>query len=157
MTIRVLSFDFDGCLFNIDYLYSEEKDVIKSNEDFLTRIKQENLAFTKTYTLVGSNRQSKNSDMVNFLHRGSCFPAIKRISNFLGTTFDPFLLADVFGNLPSGTSYARAMAKNYREHKEWMFDETKVTIMYAQMHKRGLKSNGTKTYAKEFQYFQPAY
>ncbi len=79
MTIRVLSFDFDGCLFNIDYINSKAKDVVHSNEVFLNKIKQENKEFEKAYTLVGSNRQSLNIDLVNSRNKGllSCCKANK--------------------------------------------------------------------------------
>lgn len=137
MTIRVLSFDFDGCLFNRGYVNSEDKDVVKSNEAFLEAIKQENQEYTTVYSLVGSNRQSYNVDMANAWGKGSCFPAIKTISDHLGTQLDTFLLADIFGNLPAGTSYNRATSaqKHEVEHSDWMFDETKTTLIYAQIHK----------------------
>lgn len=136
MTIRVLSFDFDGCLFHSNYCDSKEKNVVNSNKVFLNRIKKENKKFTKTYTLVGSNRQSFYVDRANSDNKGSCFHAVKKVSDFLGTTLDTFLLSDIFGNLPEGTSYARVTDKDYTgEHSDWLFDDTKVTIMYAQMHK----------------------
>jgi hypothetical protein len=134
MTIRVLSFDFDGCLFHRDYNHSEEKDVVRSNRDFLNKIKTDNstFTFTQVYTFVGSARQSKKIDGGG---KGSCLPAIEQVSEHLGTTLDTFLLADIFGNLPDGTSFARAKDKDYRENSDWLFDESKVTIMYAPMHK----------------------
>jgi hypothetical protein len=137
MTIRVLSFDFDGCLFHRGYVNSEDKDVIKSNEAFLAAIRQENKEYTTVYSIVGSNRQSYNVDMANAWGKGSCFPAIKTISDYLGTQLDTFLLADIFGELPSGTSYSRATSaqKHEVEHKDWKFDETKTTLIYAQIHK----------------------
>ena len=137
MTIRVLSFDFDGCLFHRGYINSEDKDVVKSNEAFLEAIKKENEEFTTVYSLVGSNRQSYQIDIVNSWGKGSCFPAIKTVSDHLGTILDTFLLADIFGNLPIGTSYSQATSstKHEIEHSDWMFDETKTTLIYAQIHK----------------------
>lgn len=136
MAIRVLSFDFDGCLFHSNYIFSEQKDVVKSNHAFLNKIKEENKEFTKAYTFVGSNRQSFAIDIINSRSKGSCFPAVKQVSDFLGTTLDTMLLADIYGDLPDGTSYARATNQNNQEkHSEWLFDETKATILYAQMHK----------------------
>lgn len=138
MTIRVLSFDFDGCLFNNHYLTSQEKDVLNSNAAFLDKIKQENLTFTKAYTFIGSNRQSRYIDSINSkkTSSGSCFPAIEKVSNFLGTTLDPFILADIYGDAPDGTSFAQAINNDYKgAHNTWMFDESKVTPLYAQIHK----------------------
>ena len=159
--IRAISFDADGCLFHEDYIYSLEKDVIAANIALLTQITNENDNFNKTITFVGSNRQSWAVDLTNHGPKGSCFPAIKKISEHLGAEFDTFLLADIYGGLTAGTSYDRAMegidkiAKgehkdldfnnvgsvyfhimmNQKGHAEWAFDETKATILYAQMHK----------------------
>ena len=138
MTIRGLSFDFDGCLFNLDYIGSEEKDVIKSNAAFLDPIKKGNTPFEHTYTFIGSNRQSFAVDMNNAWvgGKGSCFPAAKTVSDYLGTTLDKFLLADIYGDLPAGISFDRATQQNYTDkHSDWLFDDTKVTILYAQLHK----------------------
>lgn len=137
MTIRVLSFDFDGCLFHRGYINSDNKDVVKSNEAFLETIRKENKEFTTVYSIVGSNRQSYNVDVANSWGKGSCFPAIKTVSDHLNTKLDTFLLADIFGDLPIGTSYSRATSsqKHEMEHHDWMFDETKATLIYAQIHK----------------------
>lgn len=136
MAIRILSFDFDGCLFNIKYF--SERDLIKNNQALFDEIRQENQNFSKAYTFVGSNRQSNAIDYMNGMarHGISCFPVMKDVSDYLGTTLDTFLLADVFGDLPEGTSYARVIDKSYQgKHSDFVFDETKVTILYAQMHK----------------------
>ncbi|KTC83658.1 hypothetical protein [Legionella cincinnatiensis] len=142
MAIRVTSFDFDGCLFHRNYVYSDNKDVIASNKIFLDTIKEENQNFTKAIALIGSNRQSLNIDIANSPGKGSCFPAIKKVTDHLGCTFDPFLLADIYGNLPNGTSYDRAMHHfdhTYSgDHSDWIFDDTKASLIYAQMHKVAL-------------------
>lgn len=137
MTIRVLSFDFDGCLFNLDYI-NKTHDVIQSNMALLNQIKQENdeAKHNKVITFVGSNRQSKAVDLANSPGKGSCFPAVQQVNQFLGTSLDSFLLADVYGQLPAGTSFNRAIDKeNKLPDANWMFDHTKATILYAQMHK----------------------
>lgn len=144
MAIRITSFDFDGCLFHRNYVNSENKDVITSNKIFLDTIKQENQNFTQTIAFIGSNRQSLNVDMANSIGKGSCFPAIKKVSDYLGCTFDPFILADIYGDLPSGTSYDRAIQflnRTYSgDHSDWIFDETKASLIYAQMHKAALEN-----------------
>ena len=137
MSIRVLSFDFDGCLFNINYIMARDnKDVIKYNEVLLKTISNDHHLYSKTITLVGSNRQSKTIDLCNSPHKGSCFPAIKTISTHLKAELDSFLLADIHGDLPDGTSFDRAIDQTYMgPHTDWWFDEHKVTILYAQMHR----------------------
>jgi hypothetical protein len=150
MTIRILSFDFDGSLFNHHYLSSTKKDVIASNKKFLDAIKTKNYLYSKNIILIGSNRQSKRIDDTNatkfdsrcgLFEVGSCFPAIQKIAKYLDAELDTFLLADLYGNLPPGTSFARALKalKNPNtaiEHPEWLFDKTKATVLYAQMQKK---------------------
>src|SRR5690606_35608535 len=99
---------------------------------------------------VGSNRQSKKIDEMNAIkfipnlglrHIGSCFPAIQKMSQYLESELDPFLMADVYGNLAFGTSFNRALKSLNdpslkQEHAEWLFDESKVSVIYAQMQKK---------------------
>jgi len=158
MSIRVLSFDFDGCIFNKDYINSckgrastEIRDVIKYNESFLKEIRAENdrLAYSSVISFIGSNRQSKYIDNLNSIKGkkkvGSCFPAIQEISIYLSVKFDSFLLADIYGRyengnpLEDGTSYNRATDPYFKgKHADWEFDETKATILYAQIHRIAL-------------------
>ena len=139
MTIHVQSFDFDGCLFNSEYITSQDKDVIQANRKFLDSIKKKNTesSYSKSIVFVGSNRQSKATDDANLWLKGSCFPAIKDVSDYLGAELDTMLLADIYGNLPDGSAFAQALKdpEGNEKHAEWLFDETKATILYAQMHK----------------------
>lgn len=139
MAIRVLSFDFDGCLFHEGYLYAQDQDVIKQNQAFFDTINKENKEnrYSKTYSIVGSNRQSLRIDENNSRGKGSCFPALQQVSAYLGTVLNKLLLADIYGNLPAGTSFNQAL-QGMTSHdlgvKDWIFDESKATILYAQMH-----------------------
>ncbi len=145
MTIRVLSFDFDGCLFNLHYIRSTEQNVIASNQSLLDYLKSKNHHYSETIVMVGSNRQSKHVDEVNHPRKGSCFPAIKEVADYLDAKLDLFLLADLHGDLPNGTSFLRAISdlpgekrKCYPEiiqHATWVFDAKKITLLYAQLHK----------------------
>jgi len=145
MAIKVLSFDFDGCIFHRTYCYAEEKDVILHNQDFLELIQEEikALAAIQVIAFVGSNRQSFSVDFMNSGGKGSCFPAMQKISKHLDVTLDTFLLADIYGKREDGNSFALAMSalesgdifKNSSEHAEWKPDETKMSILYAQMHR----------------------
>lgn len=152
MTIDVYSFDFDGCLANIDYLSSDKKDIIKSNQHVLDLIKQ---SANRLIVFVGSNRQSFYDDYTNSYDnsRGSCYSAIQTISNYLGAILDKFLLTDIYNNLASGTAFNEALAhldehlKDYKSDTiannppfpNWIHDESKLTILYAQMHKVALE------------------
>ena len=159
--MRVLSFDFDGCLFNLDYFNycrprsnngPEYSAVINYNQKFLDILRDENthFAYSKVISFVGSNRQSKNIDDANSIKYdrsrtikvGSCFPAIREITSYLKVKLDTFLLADIYGKnddgepLKDGTSFNRAIDPTFKgKHADWVFDETKATILYAQMHK----------------------
>lgn len=150
MTIRVLSLDFDGCLFHTAYVCSKNQHtsdrVIQCNKAFLDKLRLEGDQYAKTITFIGSNRQSKQIDDFNHWspsrnYKGSCFPAIKTITAYLNkgkadVRFDSFLLADIYGELEVGTSYKYATNKKYHgNHAAWRFDETKLSILYAQMQK----------------------
>ncbi|MCX7117687.1 MAG: hypothetical protein NTW94_07280 [Legionellales bacterium] len=148
MKRRVLSVDFDGCLFHMRYIQAKgvNKDVVRQNMVFLAGIISGNAAYDAIVTMVGSGRQSKLHDDNGFDFRGSCFLALGLITNYLkvkkGQTvsMDGFILADIYGNLPPGTSFKNATERTipYSEHAKWVFDITKVTILYAQMHKQAM-------------------
>lgn len=149
MTIRVLSFDFDGSLFHKVFAAAQNKDVVLLNQILLNALRAEANLYSKTFALIGSNRQSKSLDFAHhytnlFAFIGSCFPAIKRIADDLEAEFVPFLLADLYGNLEPGTSYLRAMEHLEKpalkiEHQECTIDEYKVTLLYAQIHHMAYK------------------
>ena len=138
MTLRVISFDFDGCLFNYNYLRSSDKDVIKHNKHFLDSLKQESNAFSHTITMIGSARQSKELDMrgAQKNNTGSCFLAIQHITRYLKATFNTLLFSDIIGDLVEGTSYKRLLSHNVHQEKHAcaFFDNSKVMLLYAQMH-----------------------
>ena len=161
MTIRYLSFDFDGCLFNKKYSALPHKDftkhlgdaVLDTNKTFLDWIKKGNAKSSAVYAFIGSTRQDYSIDLMNsgylFNFRGSCCPAIETICNALGMNLDPLMLADIEGDLESGTSFNRIMdeiknntwmdpTKNIHKHvglEVDKVDEYKRTILLAQMQK----------------------
>lgn len=137
---RGLSFDIDGCLFNDQYCddESEDKSVIDHNRPFFDVLLEENKAFEKVTIFIGSNRQSQEIDeyCTDLPMKGSCFPEMAKISDHLNAFFDDFLLADVHGKLPAGTSFMRAIDTSYEgKHCSWVMDRTKLTMLYAQIHK----------------------
>ncbi len=135
MAIRILSFDVDGCLFNHAYRGSTDRDVVSHNRLFLEEIRNKNNDFSKTITMVGSLRQSKHLDDLGSEYNSTtcCFPAVKEIADDLASTFDPLLLADIFGDLRNGTSCHRIL-NNLMDHAFCIADESKLLILYAQMH-----------------------
>ncbi|WP_454781860.1 hypothetical protein [Legionella sp. WA2022007384] len=156
MAIRYLSFDFDGCLFNSNYIKEPHLDftkhlgnaVLVHNRPFLDQIKIENAAFDSVYAMIGSNRQSFELDTANMggptTFKGSCCPAIQKVCSDLNVTFNPFLIADVTGMLPHGTSYNLIMQEiagnTYFEnpqhtHADCTMDDTKRTLLFAQVQK----------------------
>jgi len=163
--VRILSIDFDGCLFNHYYCdLSSVKDVIKHNLPFLNEIKATNADYSKVFGIIGSNRQSKFIDDCNYNLRGSCFSKMKEVCDYLSdnapvkTILDMFLMADLYGYakedekswediapLQYGTSYKRAMEEQTGQvisHADWWFDSNKITLIYAQMHKMAYENQG---------------
>ena len=137
--ILVASKDFDGCIFNVkNYHPSVDKDVIAHNLPLWNYLEQRRVSFSKTYSMVGSARQSKGIDAEGSITRrtGSCFTAIQKIADHLSFTVEPFLLSDTWGDLPAGTSYNRLMGANFKKEKHHcnVYDDSKLTIVYAQIH-----------------------
>lgn len=159
--LRAISLDFDGCLFHRKYAQdpSYDKDVLTHNHLFLKTLRSENTLFSAVRVLVGSGRQSFFNDRAGWKFKGSCFPALLRIAEHLQATPDLFLMADVYGDLEEGDSFRKALdyclpfvkqqgvesggsesALGGRpfvesEHARWIFDESKITLLYAQLHK----------------------
>jgi len=181
MAIRILSFDFDGCLFNETYkntpyiseadwpanliLKAESDLIVTSNQKLINDICAQNEAeqYTQIITIIGSNRQSFDRDLNNMARNqtGSCFSAIQRINLALKAKFDPFLLTDARHKIASGTSYHQAMETlqkmrdvplyqlDLKGYPDWLFDESKITIIYAQIH-RFAKKNPDETIVFDF-------
>jgi hypothetical protein len=142
MTIRAISLDFDGCMFNSDYRSAAIKDVIRANQPFLDTLKKENAYYEYVTLFVGSNRQSKQDDDYNSNNTESCYVAIQKINSYLGTELDTLLLADIYGHLKSGKSFKRATDKNYQgTHSDWIFDDEKLTTIYTQMQRMATKNS----------------
>lgn len=143
--IRASSFDFDNCIFHTQYFWKQSKpdiyEVILKNIPFFENIRSQNHAYDANICLIGSNRQSKRcDDQLSAFKKApteSCFSAIQKVNDFLDATLDPFLLADIYGNLDSGQSFERALSPeaNSIRHADWIFDSSKLSILYAQMHK----------------------
>lgn len=154
MTIEVYSFDFDGCLFNYEFL-SKKKDFFDANSGLFKKINQ---SLSDKIFIVGSNRQGLSDDRVNAHadERGSCFPVIQKMSHYLGARLDKFLMTDLYNDLKSGASFDEALKfldpdTNQYHHDQvkangpfnnWVHDKSKLTLLYAQIHKMALDNPG---------------
>ncbi|KTD65722.1 hypothetical protein [Legionella spiritensis] len=161
--IHVVSLDFDGCLANINYILSSNKDVIEHNKNLIEEItshRSEN-KYDKFISFVGSNRQDIYTDRANsttmtehgLFIKGSCFPATETFSKYMGASLDPFLLADIYSHVQPGSSFQEAKellipgpeeeshafvypdSIRNSDYNTWVFDQNKLSILYAQMHK----------------------
>lgn len=155
--INVRSFDFDGCLFNQRYidLAGKEKRLEVANQDFLRRITKSMQStkhgkFSQIILMVGSNRQSKSVDELNsytFSAGGparikeSCFSASNQLKQLIEERItipcclDKYLLADTYSDMPDGANFEKAVRGEKDGFGEWLFDASKLSILYAQMHK----------------------
>ncbi len=95
--------------------------------------------------LVGSNRQSVNSDEFNSIRHGTgrFHHDLERVTRFLNGQFegklhveqDQILLSDLYANLNPGVSYQRALsAVQHEPHAHFVFDETKASQVYSHFH-----------------------
>ncbi|STY31611.1 Dot/Icm secretion system substrate [Legionella wadsworthii] len=163
--IKVASIDFDGCLSHQSYQESLKQNpeadrgqkLIEHNQLLMDRL----AGFDKI--MVGSNRQDVRGDVQesmksNFAlnsidHTGSCFSTFHSMSEHLESTFDTFLLGDLYTQKPPGFTIQEAM-KLQKDHKysddqkannvahisSWAFDHKKVSVVYAQIQKLSLEN-----------------
>lgn len=152
MTIEVSAFDFDGCIFNHYYLASKKKDILDANKELFETI---NASKHQKICTISSNRQALIDDYSNAKadQRGSCFTAIRLIAQKLNAEPDYFLLSDIYNNLPPGSSYKNALAcispdtndyisellEKNKPFYNWIHDTSKLTVLYAQIHKIALE------------------
>lgn len=112
--------------------------------------------------MSGSNRQSRNRELVNMISNGTALfandltgmAALLRVSvnhhNPMPITcyFDRFLLADVYADKCDGYSFDLIVQEIMSEedetfnHHDYVFDETKFTLIYAMLHYAAAKHAG---------------
>lgn len=144
----VVSLDFDGCVFNFNYLTSKsENRVIEENEVLIKHILEviEKNKYRRVIFMVGSNRQSKHIDDINAAHHTeSCFPALKKICeeikrrSKIECEVDAYLLADTYGNVTPGENFTKAVNEENYKYSDFVWDARKRSIVYAQTHKKAL-------------------
>lgn len=175
--ILYISPDFDECLFNRRYQYSDDENrLINKNLMFFNRVMGEIKTgeFKEVVLMSGSSRQSLYNDYdnsqryLNLPSTESSFTALDNIRNHLKKCVkedltvkdvtvkrDPILLADLYGDRPSGDTFekatndieaayklAPALSKPHESTKikgydypGYLYDVSKITLLYMQMHK----------------------
>ncbi|MGE3920979.1 MAG: hypothetical protein AB7F64_08660, partial [Gammaproteobacteria bacterium] len=190
------SLDADGCLLNPNFAESREHtlDVVLHNQHLLQEIidtaqsYQDGKTQVQLQVISGSNRGDLKYDQSNSkqasLYKGPYFQQLiafttalfeQLTKNGIPVQFHPFIMADLYADLPPGTSvekilnfWANTVANGqlrkfleghsilgnpvWQEHENllvqyysqnfdpniqhacWVFDESKITLLYAQMH-----------------------
>ena len=133
--IHVTSFEFDNSLFSSDYYTSERaKDLVRMNEQLFTELAKSRDNYTQAFTFIGAYSQDPLSVPLT---------AITQVAKQLKAEFDPLLMADVYNDLPYGTAYYQATqahaSHNPNIHAQWPEDPSKITILYAQLHKMAIE------------------
>ena len=158
--IAVHSFDFDGCLFNMEYLKfpgSQSEKVIGANRNLFNyianRINQEK--FSEVIIMSGTARQSHEIEKFNEYARGwfggepdysrrtgLAAPMLKAICDEISLTakhncvLDPVLMSDIYGGRKAGHNYGNIINTAYEGlHDKSVSDEYKITLLYMQIHK----------------------
>lgn len=166
MTIYYYSVDVDGLVFNKIYNEGPSSPTKHSSELVITankgyydsiRAEAESMGATKKVLMIGTNRQDQAHDAGNALMRDGCssaFPALKKVSEYLGFELDTFLMPDAKEGLESGVSYAQIMkeiemnpnADDWQtpklKHEKYIFDDTKRPLLIAQLQKAVLDNPG---------------
>ncbi|KTD36498.1 Dot/Icm T4SS effector [Legionella nautarum] len=166
MTIYYYSVDVDGLVFNKKYNAGPQSPTKHSSELVITanqgyydsiRAEAESMGATKRVLMIGTNRQDQQHDAENALMRDGCssaFPALKKVSEYLGFELDTFLMADAKAGLESGASYDQIMkeleinpdADDWQfpklKHETYIFDPVKRPLLIAQLQKAVLDNPG---------------
>ena len=120
--IIVLSIDYDGCFAGkaLQNVTENEEITLELHREIIDELAQEicNKGYSECVVLIGSNRQSVQSDSKNAVlyGNGSCFTAISIIAQELEkrsgvkTRFDPVLMADVYNDTIDGFSLQKGIA-----------------------------------------------
>ncbi len=140
------AFDYDGCIGNDCDEKLTPEELVEAEAEFWAYVRDVMHAETRGLpndrrcVSIATARQSKPCDDYNTENNNStsCFPLYLHVSNYLDAQIDKFLLADLNG-LTTGTSFERALDPDYAgEHTNWCFDESKITLLYAKMHRSAL-------------------
>ncbi len=103
--------------------------------------------YTDAVLIIGSNRQDLATERDNSLTKGRCFPAIEAFQRHLNTlskkikfTLDKFLLGDrtkkqAGKTFKAGSRRAGITSQQANAAECYYGDESKVTLLYAQMHR----------------------
>jgi hypothetical protein len=126
MTIRVLSFDYIGCLINdqsIDYSH----DLIFLGDDLVNYFKGSSANSLPSYMMIGSLDQNPSPQALD---------SLKQLATDLTLKFDPLLLNDILENLPDGTT-SHQLTQEIRPHKRELPPSKYSGLLasYAQIHK----------------------
>lgn len=136
--------------------------LLASNQPLLQQIEEEvnENHYDKLILAYGTNRQDYFVDANNSYRGGSLAPALPLFQSYLSgklttdVVIEPFLMADIYGrakerngivrpiqerNCAAGDSYKNILRAEYKhediEHAEWMFDDSKISLIYAQAHR----------------------
>lgn len=166
--IKVASIDYDGCLSHQGYQQALEDNPDKPKPAVLIESNLVMMGYLRSKgidaLMIGSNRQDIETDFMNSKKAnfakgnddelGSGFTMLEEISTEIGARFSPFVLADLYADKEEGYSYKRALElqeghpheypnlkkKDYDGEPKWVFDEQKVSIVYAQIQKLSLEN-----------------
>ncbi len=142
-----LCLDYDNCIGNAVGEKLTPEALVAADVQFWDEVYDELHAETKGLPndrrciTSGSARQSKACDDTNIQNNDSTssFELYDYLAGHLESSLDKLLLSDIKENLPTGTSWDRATDSEYTEsHEDWYFDESKITLLYARMHRASM-------------------
>lgn len=165
--IIAFSIDYDGCLFHYGVYGKPESDnpIITQNKliiDIIAGIISGS-RFAQIYFQVGSNRQSKGVDLSNSIRNksGSCYAAILKFCDEFCQSYpdsnisvDRFLLSDAFGEVPAGENFSDSVNQRHMYFHDYFFDVSKLTLLYAQMHKLASENEDSEV---QYHFFDDLY
>lgn len=150
--IRVISPSYENCLVYSNVKYSDEN-LVKSACGIIKHIQDQSVT-SKVHEIIvmtGSGRQSVNSDKwasdirSGNPNTGSVFPAMHAFSKILEKTMpstlcrqDTFIMSNLYKMEDFNKDYPKEVSPG------WVYDHSRITILYAQMHKIASENRDAK-------------
>lgn len=147
-TVYAFSLDYDGCFSPLDNA-TPLTETHKAQLDLIKAI----IKNKRSIIYIGTNRQCSIDDSGNSYSKknGSAYPRYQEIATYLESPLCTDLMPDLYNDLEPGTTFKEAfdlldteqkdyetqkykMAMTNHTIKNWLFDESKLSILYYQIH-----------------------
>jgi len=165
MTVRVDIFDYDGCLSG--WKECTPAQLLANQSNLVKYLRAQQAKFEHHEIMIGTNRQSIDKELINIMRNqnGSAFAFFRELAKAIECPLDPFLMADLENDRFPGHHFAKFFELATKLNIDvtqlfsfdaiipftseanacygQTFDEDKLTMLYAMMHKKAVENSET--------------